>query len=286
MIGLRTSGLARLAPRHRRQLIRFLCREPERNAYLLAQVERGALTRDEIAGPMMGHWVRGELDGVAVFGSNLVLSSPASPLAIASFAEYARRARFRIWVAVGEDAGLDDLMSRFAPDRAGVRVERGGQILYRLRRGELSAEARTRDLRPARIEEVEALIRADREMVIEELGFDPFTRDLESYRDGWRRRARDGRCWVLTDRQGSILFKIDQSAASEHVVQLAGIWTLPTRRREGVALRGVGEMCHRLLEEVPLLTLYVARDNTAAVKLYERLGFEAVGTVRSVWFAL
>lgn len=282
-VGART-GLSRLEPSDRWEALRLLRRVPERNAYLLAQIERGALTRDDLAGPVVGHFDRGALDGLCIFGSNLVVSWPASEASLASFAEYARHARFRIWVAVGEDRALARFMGYYGRRFRSVRVERGGQALYRLLPGRLPRDARTSELRPAALEEVGRLIEADRAMVLEELGFDPFLRDLELYRDGWHRRAREGRSWVLGEPGGEIVFKVDQSAASGDVIQLAGIWTAPAHRRQGLARLAVGEMCRRLLDEVPVLTLFVHEANVPAVRLYDGLGFEKVGHVRSVWF--
>ena len=124
----------------------------------------------------------------------------------------------------------------------------------------------------------------DRAMVTEELGFDPFARDLESYRRGWKRRIREGRSWVVS-RQNTLLFKVDQSASSEDVIQLAGVYTLPSERRRGIARKAMTEMCAWALERVPVVTLYVDSENTHAIKLYEKLGFDFRGLIRSVWFA-
>jgi len=249
----------------------------------LAQIARGALGRDDLAGPILGHWCDGELDGVAIFGSNLVLSMPCSPEACASFAYYARTEGFRVWVAVGEDALIADFMTAYGRQRRPVVLERVGQRLYALR-DRPDAPADPSDLRAADIQEAEALLRVDREMVVEELGFDPFSRDLEGYRRGWHCRIREERSWIV-ERDGVIVFKVDHSASSEDVVQLAGIYTLPSHRRQGIAREAISAMCWRLLRTVPLVTLYVDADNAPAIGLYESLGFESIGLVRSVWFA-
>ena len=91
---------------------------------------------------------------------------------------------------------------------------------------------------------------------------------------------------MVGDRGGPITFKVDQSATSDDVVQLAGIYTVPEARRAGLASAGVAAVCAQLMESRPMVTLYVDRNNTAAVRLYQKLGFEAVGTIRSVWFEI
>ncbi len=81
----RLDGLARLESRHRFAAVRFLAEEVAHNAYLLAQIDRGAIGRDDVAGPILGHWSGGALDGICVFGSNLVFSRPSSDVAIAAY---------------------------------------------------------------------------------------------------------------------------------------------------------------------------------------------------------
>ncbi|MGM0577353.1 MAG: GNAT family N-acetyltransferase [Myxococcota bacterium] len=288
MPGGRPDGLWRLQRRDRWAALRLLRRSVEHNAYLLSQIARGAIGRDDVAGPLVGHWRDGRLDGLCILGSNLVISRPASDEAVDAFAEYARRSRFRVWVAVGDDATIDRFMSAYGRTWRPIRIERAGQALYRVDGDALEGDdaARSPELRPADIREVEALMEADRAMVREELGFDPFVRDLPSYREGWRRRIREERCWVVGPVGGPVRFKVDHSAVSEDVVQLAGIFTRPEERRQGLARAGVGEMCRRLLGRVSSVTLYVHRHNIPAIALYESLGFERVGAVRSVWFEI
>ena len=278
-------GLHRLAPRDRRAALLHLRPTAAHNAYLLAQIARGALVRDDIAGPIIGHWVGGALDGICIFGSNLVISAAATERAVDAFAQFARTSRFGVWVAVGEDRHIDLFMRTYGRRERRIRVERGRQLLYSLRLEDLVAGPQAGDrLRSADVEELEVLMAVDRAMVAEELGFDPFVRDLEAYRTGWLRRLRELRCWVIGEPGAPIAFKVDQSAVSEDVVQLAGIYTVPACRRRGLAREGVGELCARVLRSVPVVTLYVHRFNEPAISLYEALGFQRIGEVRSVWF--
>jgi ribosomal protein S18 acetylase RimI-like enzyme len=247
-------------------------------------VSRGALQRDSVAGPVIGYWNAGALEGVCILGSNLVISDPASDSAIDAFGDYARREGILFWVAVGPDKTMARFLETYGRDTRRIHLERGDQGLYQLTSEELHEGPRCAALRLAQVEDLEALVGLDRRMVTEEIGFDPFARVLEAYRQGWLRRIREGRAWVIGPVGGPLSFKVDQSAASEQAVQLAGIYTVPERRAQGIATAATGEMCHRLLARVPRVTLYVHRENTTAVGLYESLGFKSLGSVRSVWF--
>ncbi len=265
-------------------MLRLLRRQPEHNIYLLGQVARGGLMRTESGAPMLGYFHHGLLEGVMSLGPNLVLSAPISPAGVAAFADRASEMALHPRVAVGHDRHLDHFMTAYGRDPDQIRMERPDQILFRVRPGTLAGDAREPGLRPGRVTELDAIVVADRAMVAEELGFDPFLGDLASYRAGWRRRIQEERAWVVGEPGGPPVFKVELSAVCDDGIQLSGVYTTPSHRRRGVAYRAVGELCQRLHAKVPVVTLYVHELNVGAVRLYEALGFERVGRVRSVWF--
>ena len=55
----------------------MLSRQPEHNAYLLAQVARGSLGASDVAGVMLGFRRDGRLEGICALGANLVLTEGA-----------------------------------------------------------------------------------------------------------------------------------------------------------------------------------------------------------------
>lgn len=277
-------GLKRLSGRDRWEATGFLRQHAEHNAYLLGQIARDALHREAIAGVFVGYYSGGELEGIVCIGSNLVVSEPCSERALDGFASFARTAGYIVRVAVGPDAKIDGFMRRFGRELDDIALERPEQLLYRVDHTTLSLPDPCPELRPAEVTELEALLKTDLAMVVEELGFDPFSHDIMSFRRGWLRRIREQRAWVIGILGQPPIFKVDQSAVSDEVVQLAGVYTQPAWRGRGIAQRAVGEMCRMLLEEVPVVTLYVHRNNVAAIRLYESLGFAPAGRVRSVWF--
>jgi len=277
-------GIRRLSGRDYWEVLGFLRQAPAHNAFLLGQIVRQALDRESVAGVFAGFWDEGHLEGVVAVGSNLVLSEPCSDNALAAFAAFAAHSEYLIRVAVGSDGELARFMARLGDRAAAVAVERPHQVLFRLERGDHEPVAPWPELRPADVSELEALIRFDLEMVDEELGFDPFSRDMPSFRRGWLRRIREQRTWVVGPAGEPVRFKVDHSAVSDDVIQLAGVYTRPEARGQGIATRALATMCQLLLDEVPVISLYVHEANGPAIRLYERLGFRPVGRVRSVWF--
>lgn len=277
-------GLRRLSGRDRWEVVGFLRQHAEHNAYLLGQIARDGLHREAVAGVFVGYYAGGELEGVVCIGSNLVVSEPCSERALDGFASFARSAGYAVRVAVGPDDLIDGFMGRFGRDDDDIALERPAQLLYRVDHTTLALPDACPELRPAEVTELEALLRTDLAMVVEELGFDPFSHDIMGFRRGWLRRIREQRAWVVGILGQPPIFKVDQSAVCDDVVQLAGVYTAPAYRGRGIARRAVGEMCRVLLEEVPVVTLYVHADNAPAIRLYESLGFEPAGHVRSVWF--
>ena len=75
------------------------------------------------------------------------------------------------------------------------------------------------------------------------------------------------------------------SAAGIHVYSpeykiaaIGNITTLPEKRGQGLGTKISAGLCKQLLPTVDVIGLNVRSDNTAAIKMYEKIGFEIVGT--------
>jgi len=55
-------------------------------------------------------------------------------------------------------------------------------------------------------------------------------------------------------------------------------------RREGYGKRGMRDLCRLLLGSTPTVMLFVRTDNLPAIRLYESIGMDRVGSYRSVLF--
>lgn len=130
-------------------------------------------------------------------------------------------------------------------------------------------------LREARITEVDPVYFASATMHREETFEDPLKENPEVFRHHVRHRIEMGRTFVWMDHWNRLAFKADLSAQSRYGVQLSGVFTQPTFRNQGIATRAMASLCHILMHRgVPRITLYVNQDNTAARRVYEKIGFE------------
>lgn len=129
----------------------------------------------------------------------------------------------------------------------------------------------------------EALVEAAAAMYLEEVLVDPLLDRAAVFRYLVQRRIDQGRAFVWMDDAGRVIFKADISSSTAQGVLLAGIYTRPDLRRQGIARRALATLCEHLLTVVDRLALYVNDDNTAAIELYEGLGFREHKPYRSIF---
>lgn len=141
-------------------------------------------------------------------------------------------------------------------------------------------------VRPARIGEGHTILPASVAMFTEEVGYDPTI-----YGNGYAQRVhglvRAGftfvRMGVGDDGHPRVEFKADIGACSGGVAQIQGVWTAPDLRGQGIATAAMVQVAELVRETIaPTVSLYVNDYNVAAVRVYEKAGFETVGTYSTI----
>jgi hypothetical protein len=216
----------------------------------------------------------GRLDALCHIGTNIVPSGRGC----GAFADIA--ARGRPLMVIGEQTAVDELWAALEGRVAAPRDDRPGQPVYAISR---APEPGDTGLRPATVADLHLLVPACAAAHREEIGVDPLDRDPEGFR--WRTRGQieDGRSWVWIE-GSTILFKAEASAWTPSAVQLQQVWVDPEARGRGYAQRALRDLCRLLLALVPRVCLFVRPENTAAIRAYEAVGMERVGTYRSLLF--
>lgn len=245
----------------------LLDRDPIDNAYLRSELRLGNLEQ----GLWWGVTGGGDVRAVALGGSLVVpyvpVADDARPLAEALSSIPPR-------MIVGPREQVAALHHGRGAD-AILREIRDPQPLLVLGPGELRT-APGAPVREARPRDLDQLTAAAAAMHREEMGIDPMRVDAGAWRVRMATLIARRWCWVWTE-GAEIVFKCELSAWMPDVVQLQGVWTAPAWRYRGIASAAMASVCARLLEQVPLCSLYVNSYNQAALALYRRIGFRQAG---------
>jgi GNAT superfamily N-acetyltransferase len=252
----------------RAQMFEFCGRAPIERVFLFDVASRRigrfvALARDD-----------GTLTALCHVGTNLVPSGEGC----GAFAPAAGRGRPRM--IIGEERAVGELWAAAAPLLPVPREDRPGQPVYAISDAPAPGET---GLRLATHDDLERLVPACAAAHAEELGVDPLAHDADGFRWRTNDQIERGNSWLWLE-DGVILFKAEVSARSSDAVQIAQVWVDPEARRRRHASRGMRDLCRLLLETTPTATLFVRRENAAAIALYETIGMRRVLTYRSILF--
>ncbi|MFJ3958668.1 GNAT family N-acetyltransferase [Arthrobacter sp. NPDC090010] len=135
----------------------------------------------------------------------------------------------------------------------------------------------TTDVEPgvavAGAEDFERILPASAAMFEEEVGYSPFLGGQEVYRRRVMNLLRDGHTLARFDASGQVLFKADLGVVTESVCQIQGVWMHPSFRGRGLSAAHMAAVVGHSRKVAGTATLYVNDYNTAARKMYERVGF-------------
>ena len=279
-----------LGVEHHDEVRAMLERDIPRNLFMLSWAENYGLcapTRPDLF-HYCGLRVGGRLAGVVlVITDRLTLLDVLDEAAARRLGEHYREGRFHFEHVVSARNCVGPVWDAYASGGyASARLDRE-QELYVLDR-ELW-EARGRDLdkagatpdpggeghaRLARPDDVDAVFWASARMHAEETLEDPLERDADHFRRHVEHRIDHDRTYVWFDDHRRLLFKADVSAQSGYGAQISGVYTPPALRGRGLATRGMIDICQALFDRgFPRITLYVNRDNEAARRVYQKVGF-------------
>jgi RimJ/RimL family protein N-acetyltransferase len=249
------------------QILEFCARDPVECVFL-----------EDVARRRLGRFTafaeHGSLTALCHIGANVVPSGADC----GRFAEPAARGRARM--IIGDERAVGELWKELAARMPSPRDDRPGQPVYAI--SDVPEPGDT-GLRAATGRDIELLVPACAAAHEEEIGVDPMARDPDGFR--WRTRSQieEGRSWLWVE-NGSILFKAEASAWTPSAVQIQQVWVDPPERNKGYARRGMRDLCRLLLRRVPTVCLFVRPENASAIRVYEGIGMEHVGSYRSLIF--
>jgi RimJ/RimL family protein N-acetyltransferase len=279
------SGL-RLRPlreRDRGAALAFLDRSPLLNLVLADLVLRiGEPSAGTPAPEVLGAWRGRELAGLAGLAPSVVFDAAAEREVLEAFFPYLARVGSGLvksteevvgplekWLASeGRRVLLDRIEIGFAlePDHARLAVPGPGQ-----------------HVRSAALADLDALVEAARQSLIEENRPDPTDSDAIGFRRWVRGRVRRA---VVMEQDAKLAFVGYADVQCPRGWLLQGVFTWPEYRRRGLAAAGVSELCRRAFGSGSAhVQLAVIEGNEAASQLYESLGFRRFARLRTLLFA-
>lgn len=260
-------------------------RDPVANVFVAARLRSHGIARG-VGGELWGYHEGGDLLSLCWSGANLV-PVEATPAAVDAFASRARRSGRQCSSIVGPAAAVLQLWSGVATAWGRARELRSDQPLMAL--DGVPRVAADPTVRPSQVGELDAVVPACVAMFTEEVGYSPVGSDGGSlYRAQVGALVAAGRSLVRMDRSGAgeqVVFKAELGSVTPQAAQVQGVWVNPAWRGKGLAAPGMAAVVEHCRRHVaPVTTLYVNAFNTRAVRVYERVGFERIGTFATVLF--
>jgi hypothetical protein len=275
-----------LGPRDGPLAWRFLWQSGVRDVFVAAQLWSGGLEHRLPDGMPEFHGVfaGSELRTMLFFGlGGLAMPTGDDPRALAELGPALARRAPSLRALVGSEANVDVLRPFVTGAGARARVD-VREIFMEVDGATLDPEALEPELRPARLEDLDAVARASSRAHLEEMGDDPMARNPEAFLGRVARLILEERVFVVR-RGPALAFKAELSALCPLGAQIAGVYTEPQFRNQGLARRGTAEVARLALATTPSVCLYVREDNAPARRAYERGGFRATRACRTMIFS-
>jgi ribosomal protein S18 acetylase RimI-like enzyme len=274
-----------LGPNDLVEVFGFLDRDPVLNVYLLALV-----LRDGLASPRDEFWVvrrEGEIAALLHLGgqSGAVLPVGSHRGALRMVSDHlVRRLEFlpRRFQIIGPSPAADILIDRLESEGIPARIRRR-QVYMSLEPARMAQFERIPSLRRATREDLSIVYESGAQLRAEELEEDPRTTDAAGYARRSEEECRDGYTYVWVDEQG-LCFRASVSALTADAAQVSGVYTPADRRNQGIARRGLSELCQRLFERSRSVCLFVNDFNLPAIAVYRRIGFQDLSGWASAFY--
>jgi uncharacterized protein len=274
-----------LSDRARREFSRFVDTDPIVNSVVAGRLRQVAtIQAGTFGGDVLGARDEDGRLAAAVFNGGNLLPIGGGPDEWLALAEHLAGQPRVCTSIVGRAAAVAGMWEVLSPTWGPARAIRDTQLLLVLERTP-TAERGDPRVRPIRQEELDQYLPAAAAMFTEELGISPYqSAGVGDYRRRVAGLINEGRAFGIVDPDGQVIFKADVGAVSAQTCQLHGVWVRPDRRGQGIGSAGLAAVVRRALTLAPSVSLYVNDYNTAARRMYARLGMREVATLSTVLF--
>jgi ribosomal protein S18 acetylase RimI-like enzyme len=220
-----------------------------------------------------------QLQGVALIGHSILFEA-FSGSAIEGFAALARRAQSSHFL-MGEHNAVQRFWSYYA-DR-GQSPRHVCPVLFLRRGDQFQAQHSVPELRLAKPEDLEPIVRAQAAMAVETSGVDPLQKDPIGFRQRYLRRIDNNRVWVVMQNR-RMIFKLDVITETPDATYIEGVYVSPEERGKGLGKTCLMAVGQKLLQRTKAIHLFVEVENTRTTAFYSRLGFDNGGQYDLLYF--
>jgi predicted GNAT family acetyltransferase len=276
----------RLTDADRDEFTEFLDADPVVNVAVVARLRQsGTLTPRRLGGEVFAvRHPEGPLAG-AVFSAGNLIPLGGGPEQWRALAAHLAAQPRRCTSIVGRAPAVAAMWQLLAPAWGPARAVRAAQPLLVLDRRAVPDAVPDPRVRRIRRGELDALLPAAAAMFTEELGVAPeVSTGVREYRRRIAALIDKGRAFGIVDPGGGVVFKADVGALSPRTVQVQGVWVRPDLRGQGIGRGALAAVVRHALTLAPTVSLYVNDFNTAARRLYDRLGFREHAVLSTVLF--
>ena len=252
------------------EVLQFLAERPLHTVIMRGWIQEHGFASPSNRGTFYGCRDRqGALQGVALIG-HATLFETRSDAAICAFAELARDCPSFNFV-MSEEAKVKRFWDAFA--EPGQQPRRICYDLLVEQSHPIEVSEPVGDLRTAVLADLELIVPAHAELVLEETGMDPLKTDPDGFRLRCARRIEQGRVWVLID-QSKLIFKIDVVANTREIVYVEGVYVHPEKRGKGYGRRCMLQLGGIFLESSKSVCGFVNEEHRAEQEFYTKIGYK------------
>ena len=281
---LRTqNGLRLLGPSDLPATLELLARDPVVNVFADYRSRTTQLDPRWMGGEMWGYVVDGQLVSACHAAANLV-PVEATPEAIQAFAARGISQRRRCSTIVGPADPVASLWEELSPHWSPPREFRWDQP--HLQTNQPPPVDPDPLVRRTTAADLGALYPACVAMYTEEVGISPEAAGggAQTYRARVSQLITKGWSFARIE-NGRVVFKAEVAAASPYACQVQGVYVVPDRRGEGLAVTGMAAVLALALRDIaPVVSLYVNHHNIPARRAYEAVGFRQTAVFATIMF--
>lgn len=272
MVAPDMSRVARLGERNTAEVLAFLAIRPVHTVVMTSFIRDNGIDSELNRGKFYGYRnAEGKLEGVALIGhSTLVEARSEDALKALAFAARKAETPIHLVMSAGDVArSFWNYIYGFGQQPRLTCTELLFEVGF-----PLAVQKCEHDVRPARMEELEAVAEAQAEVAELECGVNPMRRDREGFLRRVARRIEQGRVYVVFE-NGKLVFKADIIAETDEVAYLEGVYVAPEMRGSGIGSKCLSRVAIELLSRVTNICLLSNVEFKGAHRSFERAGFRS-----------